>query len=195
MKLRKVDEPDELGVGGRWEVCVCEDVGGQWLSARPTKPVWVDSPLCTQHLNYLPVIHHVITDPARWWFGIKGKFMSGGHSGPPHIAEGSWGGQASVLITVLLSRKSWGWSMMKKSLSGVLGLIKKKKIHHYLISCRTHTFKSFHNANSILLFPHTTNIFYCLFTTWIYISKLQRKNRHSFILQNACMKYSTNSST
>ena len=41
------------------------------------------------------------------------------------------------------------------------------------------------------IIPQTFN---CLFATWIYINKLQRKNRHSFIFQNACMKYNTNPS-
>ena len=37
--LRKVDGPDELGVGGVGESCVSEDIGRQWLSAGPADPV------------------------------------------------------------------------------------------------------------------------------------------------------------
>lgn len=110
---------------GRWGMC------GQRLSAGPADPVWVASPLCTQHLSYLHVIHHVITDSARWRFGIKGKFMSGGHCSPPHREV------RHLFSSLCFFLESWGWSMMKKSFSGVLGLI-KKTIHHHPISCRTH---------------------------------------------------------
>ena len=44
------------------------------------------------------------------------------------------------------------------------------------------------------VYSFTPQTFNSLFATWIYRSKLQRKNRHFLILQNACMKYNTNPS-